>query len=596
MRGLRSLVLLSACVAFASLSALQAEDLPAEGFRTEGGVSVSTASGQGASARDAEDRARSAALRGLFAGLGKDRLFAEIFTASPPLGLSFELADASGSKPSYSARVTLKVDDESLRIVESGPYLAAALALLAKAEASSDEAEARKAEAARAESAAELGAALGLYGMAAEACRSALELLDPLADPSIFSEKGKRTAPELKKGLAALLAESSAGIERVEKAQEALAVDASTAATGQVADAAIATAEASAALLDEAAPILGDLGAYDVERLSPLRDRIAGQRRAVADSQAALDRAQASLHTDGLAHGEAGFAADKLDFARRRLAASEASLAAAYTRVDREIRDPAVRRAARAEAIRWAFFHQPREYASLRAYLPFELAAGEGGVAASPFEARLALEGAFPFGQGGVWLRSGADYARADLEPGEPGGDEVFLTQSFEFGLWGKSLFFAGYRWDWLRHVDGEALPKAGAIELGMGGVYEHGRAEDRFRRADWTLALSYELPRDMGDTRFWNLVNTGLDARIRLADLALFEASLSKRLDEEPGSKCASVLSWAIALAIRLPPPFAFGAEYGGSYVQALDDDGSLGEAAPFKGGRFRFFLQYSL
>jgi hypothetical protein len=569
---------------------------PAEGFRAEGSVYVSTASGKGSSAQEAEDKARGAALRGLFAGLGKDRLFAEVFTASPPLGLAFQLVDSSRSNGSYAALVALKVDDESIRIVERGPYLAAALSILDKAEGFSDEAETHKTEAGAAESAADLGAALGLYGMSAEACRSALELVDPLADPSIFSDKGKRTAPELKKGLAAILAEASAGIERVEKAQAALTADASSAAAGDVADAAIAVADATETLLNDSAPVLGDLGAYDEDRLSPLRDRIATQRRAVSDSLAALDRAQASLHTDGLAHAEAGFAIDKLDFAKRRLATADASLAAAYRRVDREIRDPAARRAARAKAIRWTFLHEPREYLSLRAYLPFMLTTGEDGLESAPLDARASFEGAFPFGRGGVWVRSVADYASADLEPGSSDGDEVALTQSFDFGVWGKSLVFAGYRWDWLRRVDGESFPKKGAIGLGVGGVYEHGSSEDRFHRADWTLALSYELPYDMGDTRLQNLLNAGLDARFRLGSVALLEASLSKRLDEEPGSQYASILRWAVDLGIRLPPPFAFGAEYCGSYVQPLLDDGSLGDASAFKGGRFRFFLQYSI
>jgi hypothetical protein len=562
----------------------------AEGFRTEGSLYVSTASGTGASAREAEERARSAALRGLFAGLSKDRLFAEVFTASPPLGLSFQLADSSKSGASYKALVSLKIDDESLRIIERGPYLAAALALLDKAEASSDEAEGRRAQAASAEAAADLGAALGLYGMSAEACRSALELVDPLADPSIFSQKGKRTAIELKKSLSSCLVEATAGIERVEKAQAALAADASSEAAEAVADSAVAAADATEALLAEEAPVLDDLGAYDAERLSSLRDRIDMQRRAVSDSLAALDRAKASIPEGST------FANDKVEFARRRLATAADSLSGAYGRVDREIRDPAARRAARAQAIRWALLHLPREYASLRVYLPFNLAAREGGLGPSPFSARAGFEGAFPLGQGGVWVRSEAGYAKRDLEPGEAGGDEVSLIQSFDFGVWGKRLIFAGYRWDWLRHVDSESIPKAGALELGIGGVFPHGKSEERFHRADWTLALSYEFPDSFSDASFWALVNAGLEARFRLGDIALLEASLAQRLDGESDSLYVSTLSWAIALGFRLPAPFAFGAEYGGSFVRPLMGDESLGDAYAFDGGRFRFFLQYSL
>ena len=58
-----------------------------EGFRSDGSTYVSVASARGSSAEGAEKLARGAALRGLFDGLGKDRLFAEVFTASPPLSL-----------------------------------------------------------------------------------------------------------------------------------------------------------------------------------------------------------------------------------------------------------------------------------------------------------------------------------------------------------------------------------------------------------------------------------------------------------------------------------------------------------------------------
>ena len=214
-------------------------------FTTIGGVSraglaaISTASGTGASEAAAEAKARSAALHGLFAGLGKDGLFAEVFSASPPLGLNFQVIKSSREGLGFKAQVLLKVDDESIRIVERGPYLAAALGILDKAESFSDEADARRESAAAAEAAGDLGAALVAYGMAVDACRSALQLIGPVEDPSIFSSKGKRTAPELKKGLASTLTEGQAGIERLKKAEAALAADATTAAASEVADAAL---------------------------------------------------------------------------------------------------------------------------------------------------------------------------------------------------------------------------------------------------------------------------------------------------------------------------------------------------------------------
>jgi hypothetical protein len=569
------------------------DDAPAseEGFRAEGSAYIAVASASAASPQAAEARARSAALHALFSGLGKDGLFAEVFAASPPLGLDFELLESAKEGQLYQAKVQLRVDDESIRIVERGPYLAAALGILDKAEAASDEAEARRAGASAAEAEADLGAALGQYGMAVDSCRSALQLIDPVEDPSVFSTKGKRTAPELKKVLASLLSESSAGIERVKQAEAALAADASSQAASDVADAALKAVEEAQSLLDEVQPILSDLSAYGEDRLSPLRDRISVQRRGLSDSLAALKRAQAAQPK-----GKTGYAMDKLDFASRRLATADVSLGKAYRAVDLEIRDPSARRAERARALRWAFLHEPREYLSVRAFLPFKLAAGEGGLGSNPFEACVSLEGAFSMGAVGAWVRSQARMERLDISPADSSGDEQSFTQSFDFGFWGKTLFFAGYSWDWLRRVDGESLPKYGAIRLGIGGVYAHRASGEEFRRADWLLTLSYDLPYHMPGFNAWNYFNLGAETQFRLGSIVLLEASLERRLHEETGLSYTSVLSWAVGAGLRLPPPFTVGAEYFGDVVQPLGSDGKLGDAEGFEGGRFRFFIQYSI
>lgn len=591
---LSSLLLLAAAPALWAPSALFAASPDQEGFRAEGSTYVSVASGTGSSAQEAEVAARGAALRGLFDGLGKDRLFAEVFTASPPLSLSVKVLNSSRAMLSYKALVRIEVDDESIRIIERGAYLAAAIGLLDKAEAQSDEAEARRASAADAESQGDIGTALGQYGMAIDDSRGALQLVDPLADPSLFSTKGKRTAPELKKGIASILANAQAGVERVKQAEALLAADQTTAAANDVADSVIAAADKAQGLIDEISPVLSDVSAYGQERLMALRDRVAIQRRGLSDSKTELERAQAALPKEG-----GGYVGDKLDFAGHRLGTADASLAAAFSAIDREIRDPAARRAARAQAIRWTFLHLPREYLSLRAYLPFMV--GSGVLSGHPADLDADVEGAFTMGSGGVWVRSLVGLTSSDLEPGIAGGDELAFTQSFDFGVWGsKGLFFGGYAWDWLRQVDDASFPKSGTVELGIGGVYEHGPQNERFRRADWLLSLSYELPYSTSDFMLWNVLNAGLDAQFRLGDIALLQASVSKRLDElsDQGDqpKFVSMLRWAVGLGLRLPPPFAIGVEYFGAYAQPLLGGDSLGPPINFTGGNFRFYLQYSI
>ena len=569
-----------------------------EGFSQEGAVYVSIASGKGSSAKQAEENARNAALHGLFTGLGKDGLFASVFTApnATPIGLNFQLIESSRDGLSFKAVIRLKIDDESVRIVEQGPYLAAAVGILDKAEVASDGAEERSAKAAAAETEGDLGSALGQYGMAVDACRSTIQLVEPVGNPSVFSSKGKRTVLELKKNLAKLLQDASAGVERVKKAESALAADATSAAANDVADAALEAADAAQALLDEVNPVLGDLSANGEDRLAPIRDRLAIQRRSLSDSRAALSRAQAALPK-----GKGGLVNDKLEFAVRRLATADESLRKAFVAVDREIRDPSASRAARTQAIRWAFLHQPREYLAVRAYLPFTVATtGQKGFEVTPFDLSLGFEGAFTMGGGGVWVRSQAKMVNTDLAPGAAGGDALALSQSFDFGVWGRTLVFAGYTWDWLRRVDGESLPKNGTVKLGMGGVYEHRASNERFRRADWLLSLGYELPYAMTGFMFQNVVNAGIEAQFRLGDIALLEAALSKRLDRLPDllsvPRYVSTLGWSVGLGLRLPPPFTIGAEYFGTLVQPLMANGSLGDPTGFEGGHFRFFLQYSI
>jgi hypothetical protein len=597
--GRRGLILVAALiVGLASfpetLSA--ADSKPSEGFRTEGTLYVSVARGSGAGAQEAESAARTAALNGLYSGLGLDALFAEVFASSPPAGLSFELLSSVQEGASYKALVELKIDDESVRIVQRGPYLAAATALLDKAEGISNEAESRRAAAAESEVAAELGPALGQYGMAVDGGRSALDLLAPLSDPNVFSSKGKRTAPELKKVIASILSEAEAGIERVKKAEAALATDESTQKLSQAADETVAAADAAEAFLDSESEALDNPSACKSERLSPLRDKLGVERRSLADARESLQRARKELPS-----GEGLFVRDKLEFADRRLSSAEAAVDAAFKSVDREIRDPAAARAARAAALRWIFLHEPREYLSLRAYMPFALGTGEQGFVSSPFDAQAQIEGAFAFGgPSGIWLRSRANYDHTDLRPSGSGGDETALTQSFDLGFWGKGLMFAGYGWDWSRRVDGASYPKTGTVDLGFGGVYPHGRDDERFYRADWLVTLSYELPYETAESQTWQMLNGGLETQFRLGKLALFEAAVSERLDERAEDDYVALLRWRLGLGLRLPAPFALGVEYSGCILWPLLADGNLGEAEKASDssdeGAFRFYLQYSL
>jgi len=563
-------------------------------FRAEGSSYVATGSSLGATEAEALEAARGAALRALFAGLRKDRLFAEVFVRDPPLGLAFEtLSLERTGQGGWTAAVSLKVDDESLRIVARGPFLAAALSLLDGAEAEAAKADELLAAGAEAEARALLGEALGRYGQALDRLDAALALVEPLEDGSVLSTAKGRSSPELKRALLASREGAQKGVARIRAAESALALDEADAAAAALVEAALEAVRRAESLLEEEGPVLAEPSAYGPERLEPLRDRLLLERRALADAGAALDRALPAVPADK------AYLRDKFDFAGRRLATLDASLLAAFRGVDRELRDPAARRAARARLWRWVFLHEPREHLALRLLPPpgLELEEGEASLAeGSPFDFRLRSEDAFSFGSGGVWLRAGLESGEALLSvPEGQEGLERFLSSSFDFGVWGrKGLWYAGYGWDWGRSLDGGAsTPGQGRIRAGLGGVSSNGDAN----RADWLLGLSYELPLQTEGLVLANVLNAGVEGQFRLGSLALLEFGAAHRVRREPSAPSGldGLLSWSLAFALRLPKPFAWGLEYSGSRAASLGESGSYEGEARLEQG-LRFFLEYAL
>jgi hypothetical protein len=589
---------LVACIGFSAAPFLAAQasgshiastEAP-EGFTVEGTEYRAVAEGLGDNAADAQDRARNAALSLLFRGLGKDRLFAEVFIGSPPVGLVFEVLSSIPEGGTVHVRVSARVDDESIRIVERGSYIAAAISLLDKAEKSAIEAELRATQGSAAESEAKLGEALVAYGIAQDTARSGIDLIDCIGDPSVFSTEGKRNAPDLRRSMVAVRDSAAAGIGRVRAAQAALEADEAGKAIGESVRRALAAADRGDALLAESKDLLADPSAFGAERLAPLRDKLALERRAISDAEADLKRAEEALAKDE------GYRADELKFAKRRLDTVDASLASGHRSVDREIRNPAAKRAARARAARWIFLHEPTERLSFRVYLPFAvMPQGDDPVDGAPFEFQAAAEGAFPLGRGGIWARTRAGSATLDFSSERSGDEEFSVRQSFSLGFWSRTLFYAGYAWDWYRGFDAERMPRPGSVELGLGGVSRHDGTEP-FQRADWLLALSYELPYSLDEFMAANAFNVGLEAQFRLGNVALIEASASEKLHRGPADDDLSgVFRWDIGFGLRLPPPFVVGGEYCGDLVWPIRSDGSWGKLAPGQGGAFRFYVGYS-
>jgi hypothetical protein len=319
-------------------------------------------------------------------------------------------------------------------------------------------------------------------------------------------------------------------------------------------------------------------------------DRLPKASRSIADSATALERA-----IKAMVPGKS-YLRDKADYTRRRLATEDASLASAWKVVDQEIRDPAVRRARRAQAFRWVFLHVPREYLSLRVYPPFGFLP-ERGFEARALDARLGLEGAFSLGRGGIWARSTLTDRNLDLSSESESVVELALSQSFDLGFWGRNLFFIGYGWDWYRRV-GEDVPdlKEGSVRIGLGGLSS---STSQAQRADWLLCFSYDIPLRTEDFLAWNLLNLGVETQFRLGSVALLEATGSQRLHRNPSSPSPihldSVFAWSLGLGLRIPPPFTWGLEFTGSLARPLTESGALSGGTSTGGARFRAFIEYS-
>jgi len=576
---------------------------PSLGFRVEGSSYIAVAKAEASGESEAEEKAKSGAIRTLITGLGKDRLFAEIFVKNPPVGLSFTtLSNEKGLGGDYSAVVSLKVDDESIRILARGAYLSSATSLLDDAEESAAAAEALLPKATEAETAGLLGEALGRYGQVMDRCSAALALIDSVSDATVLSSKGGRGAADLRRSFQALNDTAGKGLARVRQAEKALASDEAAIAVSAVIDSALAEVAKAEALLTENKAVVSDISVYGPERLEPVRDSFAIGKRAMSDARSALDRAQAGLPK------EKTYIRDKVDFARRRVATVEASLGKAFAIVDREIRDPTARRAERAQAYRWIFLHEPLEYLQLRVWPPFALSLGNVPSGESRFSVtdifdfRVRAEGAFGE-SGGVWART--SFQKNDLPLAAHGTNqpiELSMTQSFDFGFYGKTLWYAGYGWDWIRSVGNEDVDNRNEIRLGFGGV---GKRPSGDRRADWLVGLSYELPLayqtqsgDAYNTLLWNEINLGIDAFFRLGTVAVIEGGIAARSRASDSGLLNpdAVLALRAGLGFRLPKPFLWGAEFSLFKAWPIDTEGTVDFSTPSGVEKLRFFLEYTI
>jgi len=497
--------------------------------------------------------------------------------------MSWEKLSAEQGLLLWTVRIRLTVDDESLRILQNGSYLSTVSNLLDDAERRFLEAEKSALAARTAETEVQLGRAMSLYWQARDAAESGLALIASVGDAAIFSSQTKKKAPELREVLEAIRASAVSGYDRIRAAERGLAEDetlsSALSALGAI-DAEVADTEDWA---DGIAARAADVEGRPKAELMAFSDELAARLRSLADSRLALAR------VEPLVPQSKELVRVRLDVTRKRIDRTERYLKSTKAAVDREIRDPAIARAKRAQNLRWAFLHEPSGALALRLYSPFGLDPGAEDIAfmdTGRFEFGLRGEGAFG-GDRGFWISSSLWKDDAVLAPPAIDGGlakNTGYSQTLDLGFYGRGLFGAGIGWDWLRRVDGASVEKRLALRALAGGMDEDGE------RAAWLITLSWELPYKLNTFEFANYLNFGLDGLLRLGSVVELGAGLSYRVRESVGYGYDTSLRYSAGAGLRLPKPFLWGLEFAGHAAS------SIGGGSSIEASYVRMVLEYSL
>jgi len=553
-------------------------------FLAEGPNYIAEASGKGLTESEAQNDALRTAIGVIMESLNKDRLFSELFLKNPPVTMSWKKLSSVKGASSWTVTIQLVVDDESLRLLYNTAYVSTVSTMLDGAETRLSDAERMSLDARKAETDGTLGRAMSLYWQARDAADSGLELLAPIGDAAVFSTFGKKKAPELREVLVAVRTTVVAGYDRIRAAEQGLAADEELASALIALDKIeidLAAADTWAtSIFSKAARIEGTSKA----ELSAFSDELAVRYRILSDSRLALGRIEDTVPKSK------EIVTSRIDVDRRRIDSLTEYFRKTRSAVDREIRDPAIARAKRSQNIRWAFLHEPSGALALRLYTPLGLDPSSDDIRFTDtglFEFRLASEQAFG-GDRGVWIASSIEKADTILAASAVDGGlakNTGYTQLVDLGFYGRTLWGAGFRWDWLRQVEGQTAEKRTAFRIFLGGV------DPASHRASWLVALSWEPPYELEEFELANTLNVGIDAHARLGSVVELDAGLSLRPRQSSVPSLDSSLEYSIGAGVHLPLPFLWGLEYSG-YVVTPFNQAELQRT----GASVRMFLEYSL
>ncbi|PKL23591.1 MAG: hypothetical protein CVV47_13860 [Spirochaetae bacterium HGW-Spirochaetae-3] len=575
-------IALVSILVFAASGAVSA--LPRDAsFQALGPDYIAEAVGKGDTEASAQNSALRAAIGVIMESLGKDRLFTELFMKNPPVTMDWKKVSSEKGLSSWTVRLRLVVDDESLRLLYNTAYVATVSTILDGSEARLSDAEGLSLSAREAETDGQLGRAMSLYWQARDACDSGLDLLSPIGDAAVFSTFGKKKAPELREVLVAVRGSASAGYDRIRAAERGLAADEELSSSLAVLDDIDADLTAVEAWADGVPDRLRGVEETPRAELTAFRDELEAKYRSLSDSRLALGRVE-----DAVPRSKEIVRA-RIDVVRRRIDGLSDYLKTTKVAVDREIRNPAIVRAKRAQNARWAFLHEPSGSLAFRFYTPFGLDPSSNDISligSDLFEFGLRSEHAFG-DEKGVWIASSLSKEDSALAAStEDGGlaKSTGYSQSIDLGFYGRGMLGIGFSWDWLRRAGGENVEKRIELRALAGGV-------DRARRlASWLMVLSWEPPYGIDEFEAVNVFNFGLDGLLRLGSAVELSAGFELRPRESEAYYDSSI-AYSAGAGFRLPKPFLWGIEFiGYSAESLLDSDVSD------SGSCVRMFVEYSL
>lgn len=557
-------------------------------FLVDGPNYIAEASGKGLSEAEAQNDALNNAILVVMDSLGKDRLFLELFKKNIPFTMTWKKLSSEKSISGWTVKLKLIIDDESLRLLYNTAYISTVSTLLDGAENRMMDGERLAKEARIAESDGQIARALSLYWQSQDACDAGLDLITSVGDAAIFSSQSKKKAPELREILVTLRNSAASGYERIQAMGKTLAAD-------EELESAITALEKIEKEINEIeiwssnlSSIIGSIEGMPKTELQAMSDELTIKKNILDDSRMALSRIEDSVPKSR------ELIKARIDVARRRTDSLSGYIKNSKKYIDTEIRDPAIARAKRSKALRWAFLHDPNGSLALRFYTPFAMDVLSKDIKFKKtglFEFELNSEQAFGDYKG-VWIASSfkkQDYPLYQLIPYtetlEGFTKSTAFSQSLDLGFFGKTMFGAGIEWDWLHLLEGETLERRLLIRAIFGTV------DTKSKMASFLAVLSWEIPDETNDIFSGNLLNIGADITGRLAKAVELKAGASFRCREAIDGSFNELLMYYVGAGFRLPKPFLWGLELKGYQVNPVGQN-TISNSDIF----LRMIFEYSL